>query len=152
MPKRAAALWRAVFFFILWLILTGGNEETLIIGALLSALLAIAFFKTPASSLRLGALFYFVFWFFAQSFLSGLDVARRALLPALPLDPGTVLYECDPLSPVATRLFAALVSLMPGTLSMHLEGTRLQIHLLDRQSNALEDLDRLKEKVAGLFK
>lgn len=152
MQKLAVTLRRGALLFLLWLILTAGAPQGWLAGGALSLL--IAFFAPfgPALKLRYGRLFVFVFWFFAQSFLSGLDVARRALAPRPNLNPGVITYECAPLNSSGVRLFAALVSLMPGTLSMHIEGTALSVHVLDRCANPEAGLDALKTRVYGLFR
>jgi multicomponent Na+:H+ antiporter subunit E len=65
--------------------------------------------------------------------MAGVDVARRALDPRLPLRPGFVTYA-PRLPPGGARdAFCALASLMPGTLpaDTNEDGTLL-VHCLDR--------------------
>lgn len=147
MPKAIRILKRTVLFFILWLILTGADAQALWMGAAASVLAAWAVARGPALRIRYPQAALFGLWFFGQSFKSGLDVARRALSPALPLNPAVIEYDCAPLSSDGIRLFAALVSLMPGTLSVGIRQTRLSVHALDGCADVSGDLDALKTRL-----
>jgi multicomponent Na+:H+ antiporter subunit E len=76
-----------------------------------------------------------------QSLLAGLDVARRALDPRLPVSP-TLLQHRTALPPGTSRtLFGALSSQVPGTLTVDLdEPERLLYHCLDRPDRAARGL------------
>jgi multicomponent Na+:H+ antiporter subunit E len=69
--------------------------------------------------------------FLCQSVVAGVDVARRALDPRLPLNPGFVLYAVR-LPPGPRRnTFTALMSLLPGTVPTGSAEGGLLIHCLD---------------------
>lgn len=92
----------------------------------------------------------FVPYFVRQSLWGGLDVARRALDPRMPLDPALLVYRLR-LPPGPARVFLAdIVSLLPGTLSAELAGDRLRLHVLDR-APAPAAVRTLEERVADLF-
>jgi multicomponent Na+:H+ antiporter subunit E len=66
-----------------------------------------------------------------QSIVAGIDVARRALDPRLPLRPGFVSYPvCFPPGP-ARNAFTSLTSLLPGTVPAGDDGEHLVYHCLD---------------------
>ena len=67
-----------------------------------------------------------------QSVMAGVDVARRALDPRLPLRPGFVTYRRGLPPGPARDAFCALASLLPGTLPVgtNEDGTLL-VHCLD---------------------
>lgn len=91
-------------------------------------------------------------WFFAwHSLAGGIDVARRAVTPRMPLAPGILEYELQ-LPPGTARVFLAnIVSLMPGTLAADLVGDRLRVHVLDRRRSSREDLAAAEQHVAQMF-
>ncbi|MFN0067364.1 MAG: Na+/H+ antiporter subunit E [Limisphaerales bacterium] len=53
--------------------------------------------------------------FIRQSFVAGVDVARRAFSPRLPLQPGFVEHRCRLPAGPARDAFVAMSSLLPGT-------------------------------------
>jgi multicomponent Na+:H+ antiporter subunit E len=93
---------------------------------------------------------------FAAAFLGGssrgaLDVASRAVRPGPPIAPGFLKYRLR-LPPGPPRhLFAATVSLLPGTLSTRLEGGVLTVHVLDLGLPVAETLERVEARVAAVF-
>jgi multicomponent Na+:H+ antiporter subunit E len=69
--------------------------------------------------------------FLSQSVIGGVDVARRALDPRLPLRPGFVAYPIGLPAGAARNVFATLTSLLPGTVPTGEERGRLVYHCLD---------------------
>ena len=130
-----AAVLRALGFAVLWILLTGGNAADLMAGA-------VAALAATSASLRLLppgrshvqpiAVAQLALRFLRQSLIAGVDVARRALDPRLPLRPGFVLYPMGlPPSP-ARKMFTTLMSLLPGTVPTGSDaGGGLLIHCLD---------------------
>jgi multicomponent Na+:H+ antiporter subunit E len=88
----------------------------------------------------------------SQSVLAGLDVARRALDPRLPLRPGLVLFPTA-LAPGTTRsVFLALESLLPGTLpaGLHPSGAIL-VHCLDVDAPVESQMARDESTLLAAF-
>jgi multicomponent Na+:H+ antiporter subunit E len=86
-----------------------------------------------------------------RSLLGGVDVARRALHPDLPIAPGLIEYPLR-LPPGLPQVFMAnTVSLLPGTLSAALDRSVLTVHVLDRRTGFLADLKTVEQSVARLF-
>ena len=66
------------------------------------------------------------------SIVAGVDVARRAFHPRLPLRPGFVTYTCRVPAGTTRDLFLAMTSLMPGSLPTDVdERGVLLMHCLD---------------------
>lgn len=99
--------------------------------------------------LRGGALLRFVAFFLFHSLLGGVDVARRALSPSMPL----TIHEADFPTRLqgdgARTLFVAVISLLPGTLACGIRGRRVAVHSLG--GDPAEQLRRLEGRVAALF-
>ena len=129
------ALARAVGFFGFWTILSDGNPTDLGAGAVasLAATWASLRLLPPGRShVQPIAVAQLALRFLRQSLIAGVDVARRALDPRLPLHPGFVLYPVGlPPSP-ARNMFTTLISLLPGTVPTGSDGRGgLLIHCLD---------------------
>ncbi|MDZ4349290.1 MAG: Na+/H+ antiporter subunit E [Xanthomonadaceae bacterium] len=146
------ALQVAVVLLILWAALDG--FENLGFGLLFALLGATAGAWLAPSHVypwRPLRLFEFALYFARASFLGGLDVAARALHPALPVAPclRDIPLRLPPGLP--RTLFVGVVSLLPGTLSARLDVARevLTVHALTPAS--LDGLDDLERRVARLF-
>jgi multicomponent Na+:H+ antiporter subunit E len=132
-PLRAA-MARGVGFVLLWLVLAGGGPIDLIPGAVAAlAVTCVSFYLLPPSAVRVRhvALARFVLHFLRVSVVAGVDVARRALDPRLPLHPGFAVYPAG-LPPCPMRnMFTTLMSLLPGTVPTGPANGGLLIHCLD---------------------
>lgn len=157
MPNRPAFPFRrfvghALAFAALWWVLADGQSASWLVGAP-AALAAAAWSARQRSRATLSAAgaARFLAYFVVSSVRGGVDVARRVLLPALPIDPALLDYRLR-LPDGAPRVFLAeVVSLLPGTLSAELEGGRLTLHVLDRRLPVAQDLAQLERRVAALF-
>ena len=129
------AIARAVWFSILWFALAGFHFADLP-----AALLAVV--AATWASLRLLppggarpsaiALAQLSLRFLQQSIIAGIDVARRALDPRMPLRPGLV--TCDARLPPgpARNAFLTLMSLLPGSLpAWQDDDGKITVHCLD---------------------
>lgn len=135
MPLRSAAM-RAAGFFVTWVILSGdGGAADLLLGvpaATVAAWTSLRLLPAGGSRARPQALFGYALRFLGQSVIAGADVARRALDPRLPLNPGFVRYPVSLPPGPARNAFTALMSLLPGTVPIGPdEGGALVIHCLD---------------------
>jgi multicomponent Na+:H+ antiporter subunit E len=130
-----AAVARGAGFVALWIVVAGAKPADLVMGIVAAACATAAslFLILPrGGGLRLWPLTLLVGRFLWQSVAAGIDVARRALDPRLPLKPGFIVYVTGLPSGTARETFTALMSLLPGTLpaGADTEG-RLIIHCLD---------------------
>lgn len=126
---------RALGFFALWLVLQGGGLATAAVGALTAAGAAwLSLWLLPPGGRRVavGAPVRLALRFPGQSILAGLDVARRALAPSLPLQPGLVACRNRIPSGIGRDAFHAYLSLQPGTLPVGMrDEATLLVHALD---------------------
>lgn len=146
---------RAALLFGLWVVIAGTDPAGLVVGALTA--LAGAWVSRrllPGGGLRVRpfALLSLVLRFFVQSILAGLDVARRAFDPALPIRPGIITWRCTLPPGPARDGFLALSSLMPGTLPARCDddGT-VQLHCLERRGPAAAAMAAEEARFAHAF-
>ncbi len=95
----------------------------------------------------------FIPWFLVQSVRGGVDVARRALSPSLPLAPGFVTYPVRLGAGPARTFFVNCISLLPGTFSAELreEGAAIRVHVLAEADAVPARLREVEGQVARLF-
>lgn len=131
-----AALGRAVLFLLLWLVLYGSDPVGLLAGgvsAIGAAWVSLRLLPEGPGRIRIFALGAWIWHFLGNSLLAGIDVARRAFDPRLPLEPGFVTYRCDLPPGLRKSLFCTAASLMPGSLPAGLDDEgNIVIHCLDR--------------------
>lgn len=143
---------RAVLFALTWWVLTDGATASWLVG-LPMVLIAtwISIRLLPTASLSLSGLIRFVPFFLMRSLYGGIDVARRALHPQLPISPAMHEHRWR-LPPGLPRVFMAnTVSLLPGTLSAELDEAQLTIHVLDQTGTFASELTMIELRVAKLF-
>ncbi len=86
--------------------------------------------------------------------LSGLDVTRRVLSPALPLNPGIIAVDTqdETNSALIAALSSDVITLTPGELVVEVEGNRIMyVHCLDVEASA-QNVDRQQSHRLSLFK
>ena len=120
-------------FLGLWIVWIGAAPADLAAGLAAAAVAAWASLRLvpPVGGVRPLALLALVPRFLWQSVVAGLDVARRAVDPRLPLRPGFVRYRPGLAPGLARNAFATLTSLLPGTVPAHDDGQTLLYHCLD---------------------
>jgi multicomponent Na+:H+ antiporter subunit E len=139
-----AALARCAWFLGLWVVLCGTDPVGLAVGLMAAAAAtwtSICLLPPVPGRMRFLSLVLLGLRFFCKSLIAGLDVARRAFDPRLPLQPGFVTYSCRlPRSP-AQSVFCAMTSLMPGSVPTGLdEQGRLLMHCLDTRQPLVEQM------------
>ena len=141
-------------FAVLWAVLTGGSPLSWVVGVPVAAgAAALAVWLGPGSgrAVRPVAAAVFAGFFLVESLRGGWDIARRAVHPALPIDPGQLTYRLR-LPPGTPRvLFANTVSLLPGTLSLEIGEEVLHVHAVDQRMPIRASLARLEERIAALY-
>lgn len=138
-PRRRSAVpdigLRALSFLALWVILIGTDLLNVIVGLFAAAaatwasLLLVPAGKGAVPPLAVAVLLARLPW---QSLVAGVDVARRALDPRLPLRPGLVTCPTRLPPGPAQDAFRALMSLQPGSMPVTggSEG-EIVVHCLD---------------------
>ena len=129
------AIPRAAGFLGLWLVLTGADPADLLVGIVATAAAtwtSLRLLPPPSWRLRPLALARLAVRGLWQAVVGGVDVARRALHPGLPLRPGFVNYPVRLAAGPARDLFRTLASLVPGSVPMEVvEGRGMLVHCLD---------------------
>ena len=150
-------LARATGLFGLWLVLTGAESGDLLIGAVTAAAATWTSVRLiPRGTVRAtpAALPAIAVRLLGQSIVAGVDVARRALDPRLPIRPGFVSHPLRTPPGLIRDAFCALASLLPGTVpSGSDEDGVLLVHCLDVGQPVLaqlaEDEARLARALGG---
>lgn len=130
----SSAVSRATWFVCLWLVLAGADPSDLPAAAAAVAAAtwtSLRLLPPRASRSSLLAIAQLAPRFLYQSVIGGVDVARRALDPRLPLHTGFVVYPTGLPSGAARNVFATLTSLLPGTVLTAEEKGGLVYHCLD---------------------
>ena len=160
-PLRAAAL-RATGFYGFWLLLARPWELALaeaaladlavgLIAATLATRVSLRLLPPAPGRLRVGALTRLVGRFLWQSIVGGLDVARRAFDPRLPLNPGFLRYPSRLPGGTPRAVYGALTSLVPGTLPVGSDPDGALIyHCLDVDQPIAEGLARDEAALAAI--
>jgi multicomponent Na+:H+ antiporter subunit E len=93
----------------------------------------------------------FLLFFFLHSLLGGVDVARRVLRRNMSIAPE--LYEYTMRLPVGMPqvMMANSVGLLPGTLSVELENNVLTVHVLDKHTDFIAELEAVENNIARMF-
>lgn len=102
--------------------------------------------------IRLPALLRFIPLFVADSLVGGVDVARRALHPSLPLDPHLYRHAFRVRSIGARVFLAQAISLLPGTLACSVGDKEMLVHALaGTRDEVIGGILRIERQVAALF-
>ncbi len=157
MPKGATdylrrAVPRLLIIILLWWILTGGDGWWLGVPMVLIAT-AVSLALCPSYVVSFNALAWlrFVPFFFWQSIRGGVTVARRAIDPRLPLQPGFITYPLR-LPPGPARVFFAnVINLLPGTLVADVCDDRLILQALDTTTAVVDETRAVEAMVGALF-
>jgi multicomponent Na+:H+ antiporter subunit E len=135
---------RALLYFGIWIVVDqSAQPANLVVGALASAAAtwaSLALLPPAAGRVRVGALLMLLPRFLWQSLVAGLDVARRALSPGLPLAPGFVDYPVGLPRGAARNAFELISSLMPGAVPTDETEATVEYHCLDARQPVVEQL------------
>jgi multicomponent Na+:H+ antiporter subunit E len=152
-PWAGAAVVRGGCFAVLWWVLAGSTYGLPLAALSVAAATATSLALVPPGAWRWSARGFaaFVPFFFRESVLGGVDVARRALVPGAVLRPGFVDFRTT-LPPGPARVFLMnAMNLLPGTLSTGERGDVVRVHVLDLELPTEARLRALEERVAVLF-
>lgn len=154
-PWIGASVLRTTGFLVMWWALSEGDPGMWTYGAVIAPLATLAsFFLVRPAPPRIGpvrrtvAMVRLGGWFLWQSFLGGVDVARRAARRPVDVNPGLVEYRIGLASAAGRVAVADLVTLMPGTLAVDLEDNVLHVHVLDSAAATTNQLAELEARVA----
>ncbi|MDD2741951.1 MAG: Na+/H+ antiporter subunit E [Rhodocyclaceae bacterium] len=148
-----AALRRAGFFAALWWLLAESDLQAAWMGgfAVLAATATSLALIPPSHYLRAWPALAFLGFFLRNSIVSGLQVARLALNPRRGPTPRCVSVELTVPAGAPRLIVAGALGLMPGTLSVALDGARLKIHALDSRIPVAAEVAALESHVARMI-
>lgn len=153
--RLASALARRTASFgAVWWIVSGGALGSLLFGAaaaVIAAAASLALMPPPLPRLRLAALLAFIPYFLKASVLGGLDVVRRAFQVHMALSPSLTRYDVSAMNRTERTVFALAVNLLPGTLSVRLEGPVLRLHAIDQAMPVDAALAELDARIGAIF-
>ena len=149
---QRSIILRGTILSVIWWILTDGATVSCWIG-IPAVVLASAASMTllPPNNIILHEFLRFIPFFLNRSLLGGVDVASRALKPAMPISPDLIEYSSRLPKGLPQVFLANTISLLPGTLSAAIDQNILRIHVLDIQNDVLSELEDVERRVARVF-
>lgn len=155
--SKVSALWisiitRGALFLLIWWIITDGTVSSLWIGipaVLLAVTISCA--QAPSTPFVWSELLRFVPFFLLNSFLGGVDVARRVFHPTVSIAPDLIEYPLQLPTGLPRVIMVNTVGLLPGTLSAELTANSLNVHVLDGRKAFLSDLQKVEQYIARMF-
>lgn len=137
----------------LWILCTGYDPDSWVLGIPAAGLFTYFILTGSGNTprIRLHALPAFLLYFLIQSFKTGVDVARHALLTGQHVNPGFTQYRSRLPEGPPRAVFANMISLLPGTLSWSLMDDIHKIHMLEGNPMAYEELAALEVRVGKLY-
>jgi multicomponent Na+:H+ antiporter subunit E len=145
--KLRHAINLGLFLFAIWVLLSGHYTPLMILFGVLSTLFVV-FLSTRADLIdretqpvliKPSVLFYWV-WLGREIIKSNIDVARRILSPGLPISPTVFTIRASQKSELGRVTYANSITLVPGTVTMDVDGDVFTVHALTREAAA--DLKR----------
>jgi len=153
-PLQFINLWLTLL--LIWVIANGTlAAETLITGAVISAVIALAFaaFSRVYSVIRWSpkVVFYYLMYlsvFLIELFKANLNVMRLVFSPNIDIKPGIVEIKTELKSPIGRLALANSITLTPGTLVVDIKGDSLFIHWINISAT---DPVAATEAISGRF-
>ena len=146
---------RTAWLTLVWLIVAGPEPGSWIVGVPTVAVAAWASMQLAQPlPYRIAwlAIPRFIGYFLTESLRGGWDVAMRTLAPRLRIHPGQLRYTTGLPDGMPMALFAGCVSLLPGTLSIHIDGRDLFLHVLDTEPDPVPQLRELERHIASMLR
>ncbi|MBC8209967.1 MAG: Na+/H+ antiporter subunit E [Gammaproteobacteria bacterium] len=145
-------LFRGLLFSLIWWSLSNGVAASWWVGvpAVLLALIS-SLYLLPPMTMVWSAWLKFIPFFISRSLHGGIDVARRAFHPALPLAPDIINIPLRLRAGLARVFMINTINLLPGTLSVSIDQNQLRIHVLDRHQDFMSEILQVEEYVSRLF-
>jgi multicomponent Na+:H+ antiporter subunit E len=157
---RAAVLFTLLLGF--WVLLSGKFEALFIgmgiVSALMVTRLAVPLLEDVLGSARetprldLLQLLRYLAWLISRVPPAGIDVALSILLPSRSPKPGVVRFQTDLHSPAARTLLANSITLVPGTMTLEVEGGTFVVHALNPRAAADLATADMQSRIARVFR
>jgi multicomponent Na+:H+ antiporter subunit E len=136
----------SLFLFAVWLLLSGHYTPLLLTLGVLSTLLVV-FIAARAELIdhemqvvliKPRVLLYWL-WLGGEIIKANIDVCRRILDPRLPISPRMIRVQAMQQTELGRVTYANSITLVPGTVTVSVEGDRFTVHALTRE--AADDLE-----------
>ena len=151
-PGLSSIILRTLMFLVMWWVITVGDPASWWIGLPAVALgVTTSYYLMPKSNVNWYELVKFIPYFIIRSLVGGVDVARRALHPKLPIVPALIDYPLRLPIGLPQVFFINTVSLLPGTLMADSQGDTLKVHVLDETSGFIDEIRSVELSVAKIF-
>ncbi len=160
--KQIAATWtpgaiviRVGIMSLLWFVLAEGEFRywgLVLLAVLGGAGASLLLIPSSGIGFSIRGWAKFIPFFLWQSVLGGVDVALRSIAIPIRLDPGYVQVDFRLADEPARVFIANTMSLMPGTLSVSLQGDQLRMHVLDRSMPNAERVREVEAHAARMFR
>jgi len=150
----AAILGRGLVFALIWWALAEGHADSWGVGGIGVALaLAASLALSPPGRVRLSpsGLPGFIGFFLIQSVRGGVQVAACALRRRMDMVPALLDLPVSLPEGIGRVLLVSTLNLLPGTLSVRIEGDRLRLHVLDARLPIAEEVRDIEARVARLL-
>lgn len=138
------ALTRALAYFGIWIVIDQSakpaNLAFGVVATVAATWVSLRLLPPESGRVRLGALLLLLPRFLWQSLVAGIDVARRAFAPRMPLEPGFVEYPVKLPRGSARNAFDAISSLLPGSVPTGETEAVIEYHALDLRQPVVEQL------------
>lgn len=143
---------RALLFSIMWWALTDGAAGSWWIGIpAVACAVIVSVALVPPVGIVWREVIGFVPFFLWHSLKGGVDVARLAFHPRMPIAPELIEYPIRLPPGLPQVALINIASLLPGTLSGEIEGHVLKVHLLDSRGDFLSGLKSLEQRVGRMW-
>ncbi len=142
-----------VFTFLWWVLVEGELRYAWLAGGLIALAVAVSYLLWPVGSWRWKPLrlLPFLLYFGRSSVQGGVDIARRAFSPSLPLESFLLRFHLRLDDEAAKAFLAWTIGLVPGTASVRLQDGILFVHVIGDPPEVEERLQEVEERVARLF-
>jgi multicomponent Na+:H+ antiporter subunit E len=149
----AALLRRGAGFALLWWLFAEGDLQSWWLGAVAVVLATLASLRLmpPDHYLRPLPALMFALFFLKNSVVSGLQVVRLALDPRRRPTPHCVDVVLTLPEGAPRLIVAGALGLMPGTLSVRLDGATLHVHAIDAGIPVAAEAAALENQVARMI-
>jgi|TARA_B100001996_G_scaffold43834_1_gene31669 multicomponent Na+:H+ antiporter subunit E len=103
---------------------------SVLIVTIISSRMNLIIFDQPILQLYFIKFIPYGFWLMIQILKSNIDVCIRILNPKLPINPQLVTVKSTQASNLAKVIYANSITLTPGTISIDLDGSEIEVHSL----------------------
>ena len=148
--SRQTLFW-LLLYASLWWLLAGGQGWYIGVPCVVAAAMLSRWLDSQARPIRFGAFPGFVLFYLRALVAGGWDVAHRAVLPRMDLNPTWVRYRLSIRQPHLRMLLASLIGLLPGTLAAAVDGDWLIMHVLDSRQDWSDNTAQLEERLLRLI-